>query len=150
MQKSTLITDKRFPSGKRVKTTIQCKGGLTEQAQKQSTDINYILRDYQRTGTLQHAKENIGKYDDVTIQDFQEATNLVTETNEMFEGLPSNIRNMCNNDPGQFVEFVMNPANKDKIIELGLAEGNDGLLKDGITPSNAPVADSVPDETPPA
>ena len=33
---------------------------LTEQAHKDQTDMNYILRDYTRTGMIKHANENQG------------------------------------------------------------------------------------------
>lgn len=119
--------------------------GLTEQAHKEECDMNYILRDYQKTGTIRHAKQHQGQYDDVSVQDFQEAILLVKKTQEMFEGLPSNIRKECNNNPAEFLKFAQNPNNKDRMQELGMLKGNDGLDRHGaltsapkIEPTNEP------------
>ena len=46
---------------KRVKPTIDCGDSLTEQAHKNRCDMNYILRDYERTGLLKHVKKHEGR-----------------------------------------------------------------------------------------
>ena len=58
---------------KTVKPKIDTGKGLTEQSHKHETDINFILKDYVRTGFIKHAKDNQGKYDDINVQDFQQA-----------------------------------------------------------------------------
>ena len=118
----------------------------TEQSQAQSADINYILKNYRKTGTMEHAKEFAGRYDDVTVNDFTEAMILTTEAKNMFDELPSHIRNLTGSPQG-FLEFTQNPENKQQLIDLGLIEGNDGLDSKGA-PSGAPF--TPPPVEPPA
>lgn len=120
--------------------------GKTEQSHKQQCDINFILRDYQRTGLLKHAKNNQGKYDDITMQDFTEAMNLVTNAQQMFSELPSSIRNRFSNNPALFLEFVQNPDNKPELAKMGILAGNDGLDITGA-PSGAPTKESLIEAT---
>lgn len=126
--------------------------GKTEQSHKKECDMNYILRNYQKTGLITHAKKYSGQYDDVSVQDFNDAMMIVTEAQNMYRELPSNIRERFKG-PEQFLQFVNNPGNKAEMQKLGILKGNDGLKEDGITASGAPVetpdVSSVP-ENPPA
>jgi phage internal scaffolding protein len=120
------------------KPKIDCGESLTEQGHKKECDMNYILKDYQRTGLIKHAKENKGRYDDVSPIDFQEAMLTVANARNMFEELPSNMRKRFANDPARFLDFVQNPANADEMRELGILKGNDGIDISGAV-TGAPV-----------
>ena len=117
----------RKPFRKVIVEGIETGKGLTEQAHKKETDINFILKDYARTGFIRHAKEHEGKYDDISVQDFNEAMFVVSEAQNMFNELPADWRNEFNNNPAQFLDFVQNPNNKDKMEEMGILAGNDGI-----------------------
>ena len=133
---------------KRVK--LHTGKGLTEQSHKNETNINFILKDYKRTGFIKHAKDNQGKYDDISVQDFQEAMFIVSEANNMFQSLPGAVRKDFENNPQRFLEFVQNPANSERMKQLGILKGNDGLDLKGM-PTTAPVipqppaAETIPD-----
>lgn len=128
-------------SGKR--PVVNCPfPGKTEQAHAKQTDINYILKDYTRTGFIKHANRNEGRYDDVSAVDFQDAMNIIATANSMFENLPSTIRKRFNNNPAEFLDFVQNPDNGPEMEKLGILKGNDGLDISG-TPTAAPTAASV-------
>lgn len=114
-------------------STVDTGEGLTEQAHKNETDMNYILKDYVKTGLIKHAKENEGKYDDIAMQDFQDAMFVVAQANSMFEELPGEIRKRFQNDPAQFLGFVQNPDNIDQMKSMGILKGNDGLDINGAT-----------------
>lgn len=101
--------------------------GLTEQGHKNETDMNYILRDYARTGFVRHANKNAGRYDDVAVQDFQTAMLIVTEAQDMFNELPSLVRKRFQNSPQAFLEFCADPANSNEMVRLGIAQGVDGV-----------------------
>lgn len=135
-----------FQKSKRV--TVETGDGLTEQSHKNETDMNYILRDYQRTGLIKHAKEHEGRYDDVSVQDFQEAMFLVTQAQSMFDSLPANIRKRFGNDPSAFLEFTQNPENAPEMTRMGILRGNDGVDIRGAQ-TGAPTPSPAP-ETPPA
>lgn len=95
----------------------------TQQHLKDATDINLILKRYDRDGVLTHVNQARAIYGDFTIvSEYQEALDYVADAQERFAELPSGIRKRFQNDPGQFVEFVTNPANLPEMYDLGLAE----------------------------
>ena len=108
-------------NGKTTRVTVDTGEGITEQSHKRETDINYILEDYKRTGFMKHAKENQGRYDDISVQDFQDAMFKVTEAQNMFNELPGGIRKEFDNNPARFLDFVQNPDNAQKLVDMGLA-----------------------------
>lgn len=95
---------------------------LTKQSFKDETDINFIIRKYHKTGIVEHVRRHQGRYGDFTNIDFHEAMNAVAEARSMFESLPANVRKEFDNDPGVFLSFAEDPANLDRMVELGLAE----------------------------
>lgn len=124
--------------------TIETGEGLTEQSHKQECDINYILKDYARTGFMKHANQNAGQYDDVTSVDFQSAMDTVANVKTMFENLPSQIRAEFNNQPTQFLDYVQNPNNTEALAQRGILHGNDGLDITGAY-TTAPTQQSLTD-----
>lgn len=96
---------------------------LTLQSEMAATDINNIVRKYRQTGVLDHQKQFGGYYADITEYpvNYLEAVQHVERVEQMFDDLPSEIRDRFKNDPGAFVSFVGNPANFDELVRLGLA-----------------------------
>lgn len=95
---------------------------MTKQSHKDECDVNIIVKRYQKTGVLTHLNGQIPRYDDATPVDLHMALNIINQASAMFDEIPATIRKQFNNDPAQFIEFVNNPANADKLVELGLAE----------------------------
>jgi hypothetical protein len=106
---------------------------MTEQAHKKECDINYILDEYTRTGYMQHAKDFEGKYDDISVQDFQEAQLMIAQAKTMFAELPSQIQADFDHKPEQFLQFVQDPDNAEKLEAFGIIKGNDGVDINGIS-----------------
>lgn len=125
---------------RRRRIQIHTGQGLTEQSHKDQCDMNYILEDYTKTGLIKHAKQYQGKYDDVAVQDFQTALDIVKQSQEMFNQLPSLIRKRFNGNPADFLSFTQDPKNKKEMQDLGILKGNDGIDISGA-PSKAPVSD---------
>lgn len=123
----------------RTRSQITTGKGMTEQAHKDTTDINHILADYRRTGLIKHAKKHEGQYDDVTGVDFETSMKIIADTKSLFEGLPSEIRKEFNQNPTEFLNFVQNPKNEEKLHQMGILKGNDGINIHGAA-SGAPVA----------
>ncbi len=98
------------------------KKGRTKQSFKDECDINQIMAKYQKTGAMAHINQHGGNYAFATSLDFSEAMRLVTQAQDMFDGLPSSIRNRFANDPAQFLDFVQDANNIDEMAELGLIE----------------------------
>lgn len=96
---------------------------MAKQYMKDECDINNILRQYQKTGVINHVKENQGQYVDLpqTI-DYQEALNIVIGAGEAFDNLPGSVRQRFNNDASAFLEFMDDEKNMDESYELGLRE----------------------------
>lgn len=94
---------------------------MTKQSFTAECDVNNILAKYRKTGLIHHLAKHLGSYEDVsTAPDYQTALNVIIESEESFNLLPAEIRRQFSNDPAQFLDFVHDPKNKDKMIEMGL------------------------------
>lgn len=103
--------------------TINNDRDMADQSFKEETDVNEIVRKYLKTGQVTHLSSKIGRYMDVSeIPDLQTALTTVQNANAAFAELPATMRKEFDNDPVQLLEFLKNPANKAKAIELGLID----------------------------
>jgi len=106
-----------------------------QQSFKDECDINNIMRKYRATGLV--PQRGPGEFLDVSAGlDFQAALHLVQEARETFDDLPAHVRKEFDYSPSNMVDFLQNPENREKAIELGLVE--------------APAADPPPSEVSPA
>ncbi len=128
---------------KRYKITFP-KQGRTKQSFKNECDINQIMAKYQKTGAISHFNKHKGDYAFATSHDFSSAMRLITTAQDMFNGLPSTIRNRFANDPAQFLNFVQDSDNEEEMKKLGLVPGQ---LPDDE--QNTPEPKKDPDEKPP-
>lgn len=112
------ITPKRY----RRKSTVKFPDpSLTEQSHAQSCKIQNIMSKYQQTGILTHVNTYQGTYMDMSgAPDYHEAQNIIAEANSMFESVPSSLRAKFNNDAAQFIEFMQNEENREKMEAMGL------------------------------
>lgn len=100
-----------------------CLPTKTKQSFKEECDINNIVKKYDKgRGLLTHVNHAIAQYGDFTEKnEYQDALNLLNQSRDNFAKIPSEIRRQFDNDPGEFLEFAGNPANLDKMVEMGLA-----------------------------
>ena len=120
----------------------------TKQSFKDECDINNILGKFRKTGLLEHVAVHQGDYRDLSEPtDYQTALNIVLSANAAFESLPSDIRKDFGNNPAAFLEFVDNPDNADKLVEMGLANPPENQLQ---ALPDGDVSETPPAETPPA
>lgn len=133
---------------------------LTVQADKEACDINVILERFANTGMLTHENSAIPQYGDfVDVSDFHDSMNKVATATEMFMELPAQLRARFGNDPQAYVNFALDPANKEEAIRLGILnapketpseEPPRGTSKEGgSTPpksNKAPVKGSKPSQ----
>ena len=73
----------------------------TKQAFREECNINKIMAKYQKTGIIDHLNKYEGRYDMADGETFQEAMNLITDAQTMFNDLPSSIRNEFENNPAR-------------------------------------------------
>lgn len=109
--------------GDRVKEPFFTEGeSLTQQQFQQECDIKTIIKRHDRTGIIEHVNRGVAQYGDYSeVHEYREALDLINNAEASFMGLPSDIRKMFDNDAGEFFEFATNPANAERMVELGLA-----------------------------
>jgi phage internal scaffolding protein len=95
---------------------------LTKQSFAQESNINFIIAKYRQTGLLEHVAEHKGQYGEHQNIDYHEALNAIRKAEAMFDSIPADIRKRFDNDPGKFVDHVMDPKNQESVYEMGLAE----------------------------
>lgn len=94
---------------------------MAKQSFKDECDVNKIMERFEKTGLISHVNKYQGDYGDaVGIQDYHASMNQVIAAQEAFDSLPSKIRARFGNNPGDFLNFMENPENKDEAIQLGL------------------------------
>lgn len=94
--------------------------GRTKQSFKDECDINQIMARYQTTGVLDFVAKHQAQYGDCTGIEFQQGLDIIRQAREMFADLPSKLRARFSNDPGEFLDFVQDPANLEEAAQLGL------------------------------
>lgn len=111
------------PNAYRVREPVQiafAEQGRTKQSFRDECDINNIMAKFIKTGVTTHINTHGGQYFDCEAIDFREALEVIQNAEDMFMDLPAVVRRSFSNDPAEFLEFVQNPANADKLAEMGL------------------------------
>lgn len=125
---------------------------MTQQHFKEEADVNSILEKYRKTGMVTHINQRQPKYGDFSnMQDLRQNLDLVMSANDQFLSLPSRVRREFNNDPAELVEFLADPSNHEKAIELGLLSGAEQTASkndDLTTIKGAEPAQATTPETP--
>lgn len=93
---------------------------LTQQHSKDEVDINNIMARYIKTGVIDHVAKYSPQYTENTSTDYHQAMNIVLKADTMFGELPSTVRKQFDNNPAEFLTFVNDEKNHDKLAEMGL------------------------------
>lgn len=132
----------RSAYGPKLKTpiTFPKNSSWTKQEFKAESDINTIMAQYQRTGELPKLNEVAPQYLDVTGMDFHTHMQQIREAQELFDQLPSSLRNRFQNDPGAFIDFTSDENNRPELARMGLlsTEATRAILAPSPTQTNAP------------
>ena len=107
------------------KGIVNKSASMTQAQFQDECDINKIMDRYMRTGCLSDPLNRMrpGTYGDFTeMGDYMENMNKIIQAREMFDALPSKVRERFGNNPGAMIDFVMDPANQKEAIDLGLLE----------------------------
>lgn len=95
----------------------------TKQSFSDECDINMIMAKWQRTGMIDHIAAYPPTYGDFnSAGEYQQALNQVIAAQDAFDALSSKVRTRMGNDPGVFMDFMMNPENEAEAIKLGLVK----------------------------
>lgn len=106
---------------------------MTLQSAAPECDIYNILNQFNTTGIVTHVASGTPQYTDVSeIPDYQAALEIIMTAEEQFSALPSHVRREFDNDPGKMLEFIQNPDNYERGVELGLFVQNNSLDNNNI------------------
>lgn len=106
---------------KRVFVDLGDEKSLTKQSFKDACDINCIVKRAQRSGGIMPPEQPL-VFGDATAPDYVSMMQVLAAGSSAFEALPAKIRKEFDNDPAIFMDFVNDPANAERMVELGLAK----------------------------
>lgn len=120
------VTTKRPDGSLRIQQDFQLCPTMAEQHTAHLSDINYLIEKYKPdelsaylAARTQHRQEILG-HDFSKEPTLQEAKNIVLESKNAFLALPEEVRRNFSNHL-EFLKFIDNPANAEKLIKLGIA-----------------------------
>lgn len=128
---------------------------MCEQHTVKSTNINYLIEKFQPDELAAYIAAKNSHRAEVVGHDFsqepnlQEAKNKVLEMRQAFEQLPKHIRDQFNNNHVQFLKFLDNEKNCDKLIELGLLTPEEIKTIKGEKKEPTPTPEKKEPATPP-
>ncbi len=126
--------------------------GRTKQSFKDETDINKLLARAQRSGTISHLDKYSGQYGDFADFDFFETQLKLAQGREIFDALPSEIRDEFRQSPADFYKYVNDPENTDDLLKKlpGLASPGRQNLALGEKASREAASEAERSANPPA
>lgn len=100
--------------------TGEATPSLTQQHFADECDINTIVKRFGLTGQLPQGVRapTFGDFEDVPS--YHEAMNAIKEADQAFYSMPADVRSRFFNDPGRFVDFCSDEANRAEAEKLGL------------------------------
>lgn len=120
------MTKSKFNTGYGDRNRVQANPegeSLTQQHFAKDADVRNIIKQYDKTGLIANVARGVARYGDYSeVNEYREALDMVNAANNNFMQLPAEIREMFGNDAGSFFEFATDPANEEKMVELGLKE----------------------------
>lgn len=109
------------PNGSKKVQTIFEEETLAQQQFKDQCDVNKIMEKYKKGKPITHLNTSSGVYADLLeIPDYREALEIVRHAQDAFLDLPAKIRAEHENDPQKLIQWLQDPSNDDKAVELGL------------------------------
>jgi len=140
LQAPQFVTPYTLPKGwsKRSSMTF-LDPSLTVQADRESSDINFIVKQFGLTRKLPYGVDvpEYADYSDIP-NDFHQAMQYLEDSNAAFLEMPAPVRARFDNDPGLFLDFVRSPDNYDEAVSLGLVLSKDPTSEpDSLAPTPA-------------
>lgn len=143
-----------FFAPERRRHQVDCSSPIiTDQSDAQSTDINYIMEQFQKTGQFTHVTKALPKYQDNTLAiPLEQAQDMLNEAKTLFMQLPAQLRSIMQNDPTKLHDFISNPENTDLLIKYKLIkltdESKQKLEESKLSKSNQAKRDQSQPELP--
>lgn len=114
-------------------TGLECKDpSLADQSQRDEVDINTVIARFGITG---HLPENAqlpmyAEFD--RVYDRHSVMNEVIDAQTMYNQMPEAVRHLCGKNFRDFLQFVENPENTGKLVELGLAIPRESVVEEPL------------------
>lgn len=108
---------------------------VTEQAHKDSVDVNKIVRKYVNTGLVEHINHIEAAYGNLDGHDFKDMMDKITGIQEDFNKLPSEIRKRFAHNPEKLLRFFEDEKNTDEAIRLGLLKEHTKIKQHNTEPT---------------
>lgn len=116
--------------------------GGANQSDKAGADLNVIVAQYKRHGTLPAIALRNGQYGDFTLdEDLHAVHERLAQAADAFAELPASVRTACGNDYVRFLELVRDPAQRQVLVDAGLVV----LDTPAVEPPAAPAAATPPE-----
>lgn len=94
---------------------------MTRQADAEDCDINVMMAKYQATGVEPRVNPRSPQWGDFSsVLGFQDALNVVRQSEADFMLLPAEVRDRFGNNPAGMLEFLADEKNRDEAERLGL------------------------------
>ena len=113
---------------------------MTQQSFKDDCNINKIIERFKVTGRLGDQDSDptlLPSFDDFSsgsARSLQNALNKVVEARELFDSLPSALRERFGYSPVALLRFLGDSKNRDEAVRLGLVRA------DAVAPESAPAS----------
>lgn len=127
-----------------LKEKLECGKKGAVQSEKESCDINNILKRFEEKGQLSEMIEREPRYGDFSsVPDYQESLEIVIKAEEQFNALPAKVRDRFEGKPEKFLAFVADVNNKEEMEKMGLLQKKQSEVIQKVEVINYKV---VPDE----
>lgn len=112
-------------------STVNNEPSLTVKEALAETDINNIIKKFEKGEYIDHYNRHEGYSGVHTGLDYKQSLDIVHEANRMFSELPSEARNYFENNPEKFLNYVHSEEfDVNKMHEIGLTKKPP--LKEGV------------------
>ena len=98
--------------------TKNTEPSMTKASFAEDLDVNKIIKRF--AGNIEAAIKFEGIYGEFNSYDLRDAMQKVSDAQELFMEVPSDIRADFDNDAGKFIDFVTDQTNFDNLREAGL------------------------------
>lgn len=141
----------RWKRTRRVPAVVSGKGGANKD-DLAGADINKIVAQYRKNGTLPRVNPSKPLYGDFTgPSDLQAQLEAVQDAHDRFMELPADVRSAADNSPVRFLEMFDNEAERDLLTSAGLIVDGSAPIEPVVeaqpTPDAAPAAPATEDVT---
>lgn len=116
----------------------------TRVSEQNATNINTIVKQYDRTGYLPQVDREALFLDVTEMPDYRTSLDLIQKADDMFMDLPADLRARFDNDAAIFLDWTSDEDNREEMVELGMLP-----KPDLVEPAEPAVEPQAPIETPP-